>query len=329
MPRIATTTISDKKFPIDNNGLIDHYVADITSVSDYYPFGSPMDGRTFGSEKYRYSFNTQEKVDEVYGKGNLNTALFWEYDTRLGRRWNLDPKPNPSISDYACFANSPLINTDEKGDTLRKGNDMLLDFGGDFKISTYKVTMHALKSTSSGKQLFDKLNNHKDDFTVNFNKLEGEAGEFKMQDKGKFVINVDLRSPQFQSLGVNAYGVFLEEAFHAESFLNGDFGFKLINKEWFLVAFDIYDEIYAKRSAISVYGSKNVSKYYRMPNIQPNINTQFGFILNNFDENVVHFLTEGWTYLNNFQIHGAYKNVSRDKSEFNSKGEEYYGYPQK
>lgn len=70
-------------------------------------------------EKYRFGFNTQEKVDEVYGKGNLNTALFWEYDTRLGRRWNLDPKPNPSISDYACFANNPLIYTDEYGDSIR------------------------------------------------------------------------------------------------------------------------------------------------------------------------------------------------------------------
>ena len=110
------TTISDKKFPIDNNGMIDHYVADITTASDYYPFGSPMDGRTFGSERYRYSFNTQEKVDEVYGKGNLNTALFWEYDTRLGRRWNLDPKPQINISDYAVMGNNPIANVDWLGD---------------------------------------------------------------------------------------------------------------------------------------------------------------------------------------------------------------------
>ena len=77
MPKLATT-ISDKKFPIDNNGVIDSL------------FGSIMDGQSLRSGKYRYSFNTQEKVDEVYGKGNLNTALFWEYDTRLGRRWNTD-----------------------------------------------------------------------------------------------------------------------------------------------------------------------------------------------------------------------------------------------
>jgi len=51
-------------------------------------FGSPIDGRTFSSEKYWLGFNGQEKDDEVAGAGNTNTAMFWEYDIRLGRRWN-------------------------------------------------------------------------------------------------------------------------------------------------------------------------------------------------------------------------------------------------
>jgi hypothetical protein len=44
--------------------------------------------RSFAGAAYRYGFNGQEKDDEVCGSGNLNTAEFWEYDTRLGRRWN-------------------------------------------------------------------------------------------------------------------------------------------------------------------------------------------------------------------------------------------------
>jgi hypothetical protein len=40
---------------------------------------------------YRYGFNGQQKDEEIAGKGNHNTALFWEYDMRLGRRWNVDP----------------------------------------------------------------------------------------------------------------------------------------------------------------------------------------------------------------------------------------------
>ena len=70
----------------------------------------------------RFGFNGQEKVDEISGSGNHNTALFWEYDTRLGRRWNLDPKPNPSISNYACFGNNPIINIDILGDTTYRFN---------------------------------------------------------------------------------------------------------------------------------------------------------------------------------------------------------------
>ena len=71
---------------------------------------------------YRFAFNGQEKTDEISGLGNHNTAKFWEYDTRLGRRWNVDPKPNPSISNYACFGNNPIINIDILGDTTYRFN---------------------------------------------------------------------------------------------------------------------------------------------------------------------------------------------------------------
>ena len=78
-----------------------------------------MPGRVFSSASgYRFGFNGQEKDDEVSGAGNHNTALFWEYDTRLGRRWNQDPKPNPSISNYATFANNPIMFVDLLGDSI-------------------------------------------------------------------------------------------------------------------------------------------------------------------------------------------------------------------
>ncbi|MFN9319888.1 MAG: hypothetical protein ACK58Q_04825, partial [Chitinophagales bacterium] len=72
------------------------------TVYSSYPFGMPMPNRTYSlsSSKYRFGFNGQEKDDEVYGAGNLNTAEFWEYDTRIGRRWNTDPRPNISVSSY-------------------------------------------------------------------------------------------------------------------------------------------------------------------------------------------------------------------------------------
>jgi RHS repeat-associated protein len=102
-----TTSSSDLK--------ADYYTADVLSYSDYYAFGAEMPGRSFVSSGYRYGFNGQEKDGEV-GEG-IYTAEFWEYDSRLGRRWNTDPKDNPSISVYACFANNPIWFTDVNGDT--------------------------------------------------------------------------------------------------------------------------------------------------------------------------------------------------------------------
>jgi len=70
---------------------------------------------------YRYGFNGQEKSDEIKGEGNSYTAQFWEYDPRIGRRWNLDPKPMVGWSEYSAFNNSPILYTDPLGDTTRVG----------------------------------------------------------------------------------------------------------------------------------------------------------------------------------------------------------------
>jgi len=87
---------------------------------DELVFGSPMAARTLTPDNYRYGFNGQEKDDEVSGAGNTMTAEYWEYDTRLGRRWNLDPKPTVGISDYAAFGLNPILNNDPKGDFKTK-----------------------------------------------------------------------------------------------------------------------------------------------------------------------------------------------------------------
>ncbi|MEI2673633.1 MAG: hypothetical protein V9F05_06260 [Chitinophagaceae bacterium] len=84
------------------------------------PFGMLLVGRNWeGGSEYRFGFNTQEQDDEVYGNGNLNTAEFWEYDTRLGRRWNVDPVVKEWESPYATFSNNPTYLIDPSGsDTL-------------------------------------------------------------------------------------------------------------------------------------------------------------------------------------------------------------------
>ncbi len=59
-----------------------------------------------------------ERDDEVSGNGNSYTAEYWQYDPRLGRRWNVDPVIYPWQSPYAAFNNNPIYFIDPDG---RKG----------------------------------------------------------------------------------------------------------------------------------------------------------------------------------------------------------------
>ncbi|RYD50526.1 MAG: hypothetical protein EOP52_13960 [Sphingobacteriales bacterium] len=93
------------------------YETVIRAVQTYVVLSCDTDGVWGGG--YQYGFNGQRKTDEISGMGNHNTATFWEYDTRLGRRWNLDPRPQVRISDYAAMGNNPIANSDPKGDVFK------------------------------------------------------------------------------------------------------------------------------------------------------------------------------------------------------------------
>lgn len=79
-----------------------------------------MPGRKYSQNAgsgYRFGVNGQEKSTEIHE--NSFTAEYWEYDSRLGRRWNIDPVVKPFESSYATFANNPIWNIDTNGeDTL-------------------------------------------------------------------------------------------------------------------------------------------------------------------------------------------------------------------
>ena len=76
-----------------------------------------MPGRKFSSGgAYRYGFGGMEKSNEVKGEGNSYTASYWEFDPRLVRRWNIDPKVKPDRSPYDAFSNNPIVKIDPNGD---------------------------------------------------------------------------------------------------------------------------------------------------------------------------------------------------------------------
>jgi RHS repeat-associated protein len=110
-------TVSDRKLAEGTEGsTATGYRAEVLFASDYYPFGMQMPGREFSQEEYRYGFNGMEKDDELAGEGNSYTAQFWQYDSRLGRRWNTDPVVKDWESPYATFRGNPIWYVDPDGD---------------------------------------------------------------------------------------------------------------------------------------------------------------------------------------------------------------------
>jgi hypothetical protein len=97
-----------------------YWFPDIKTVQDFYPFGMIQPERTWESDKYRYGFNSFEKDDEVKGVGNHISFGDYGYDTRLGRRWQIDPAFNeyPAISAFSAYGNNPIIYIDPDGKRL-------------------------------------------------------------------------------------------------------------------------------------------------------------------------------------------------------------------
>ncbi|MEM6273430.1 MAG: hypothetical protein AAF998_28750 [Bacteroidota bacterium] len=73
------------------DSVVDFYVADVRSLSDYWPFGAPLQERQFGAERYRFGFQRQEHDDEVMGLGNAVSFKHRVQDARLGRFLSVDP----------------------------------------------------------------------------------------------------------------------------------------------------------------------------------------------------------------------------------------------
>lgn len=120
------TTISDRKLPVDVatvDGIIDYFVPDILTASDYYAFGATMPGRNYNSTDYRYGFNNKEKDDEIKGSGNSYDFGDRMYDPRLGRWSSVDWKSHkyPHVSPYIFALDNPTHYIDVDGNDIGVG----------------------------------------------------------------------------------------------------------------------------------------------------------------------------------------------------------------
>jgi hypothetical protein len=190
------------------------------------------------NDKYEFGFNGQLKINEIAGMGNHNTALFWEYDTRLGRRWNLDPKPHIGTSDYSVFGGNPIFNADPSGDyfTESEGSNGLkrLDMykaKASNKIEKYKNELAHIKPNSKRaehlRSLIEKTQSGLDKVAeMEKSNIEFHIGAGK-DAKAETSWNPEKRRVEVGSLGVGAngkddLGAFPHELEHGYQFLSGD-----------------------------------------------------------------------------------------------------------
>jgi RHS repeat-associated protein len=107
-------TFTARKLPLAANGVFTGFSPHVTSLTDYYPFGSGMAGRTV-TGNYRYSFQAQETDAEYF-----NGAVSFKYrvhDARLGRFLSIDPlAPDyPWNSTYAFSENRVVDGVELEG----------------------------------------------------------------------------------------------------------------------------------------------------------------------------------------------------------------------
>ncbi|MBK7128578.1 MAG: hypothetical protein IPM74_01180 [Crocinitomicaceae bacterium] len=70
---------------------------------DYYPYGMTMPGRNGMNANYHFSFQGQEKDNEIKGDNNSINYKYRMHDPRLGRFFAVDPlAPNFPFNSNLC-----------------------------------------------------------------------------------------------------------------------------------------------------------------------------------------------------------------------------------
>jgi YD repeat-containing protein len=182
-----------------------YYKADVITANDYYPFGMQLPERKYSTpnSNYRYGFNGQEKSDDVT-VGNY-TAMYWEYDSRIGRRWNEDPVLKEFESPYLCFSGNPIWFSDINGDDP---NPPGYDWGyakryQDFHIAAIRVAYNTLVERQTAKDFNWNKNN---EYRKRVNTLATASSSAVAKSTG-------FTKEQFTS-EVNKYYKVLENAFN-------------------------------------------------------------------------------------------------------------------
>ncbi len=198
--------------------------------------------------------NTQEKDNEIYGEGNSYSAEYWQYDARLGRRWNVDPVVKVHESPYATFANNPIWFVDPSGaDTAFSDNEtrqLVLSYVDKNHKNYNENYAKKFQELVGDKNTVYKFNDSRIQYyNTDENVVLGTTPYLGQDDKGRDIVGVNFTSKP-SSLYSNE-SILFEETYHAWQFMKGDWGFVKVrdkdgNESWGTYALDIFDEVDAK-----------------------------------------------------------------------------------
>ncbi|MBE9197418.1 hypothetical protein IQ219_19375, partial [Synechocystis sp. LEGE 06083] len=151
-----------RKLPLTEADVVVGFAPHVTSLSDYYPFGSGMEGRTVPST-YRYGYGGHElEQDNLLDMGDR-----W-LDSRIGRTMKLDKYVDDYqwISGYTYAANNPLLCIDIHGERIyihyqtESGEDAKYEYGSGLEVPNdpfVRGTVAALNRISESPNVSDRL----------------------------------------------------------------------------------------------------------------------------------------------------------------------------
>jgi hypothetical protein len=242
-------------------------------MTDYYYINKDLAHTTVCSawdKGYRYGFNTQEKDDDVFI--GAYTAEYWEYDSRLGRRWNLDPIPQVTISDYSVLRNNPYFFIDIKGDEFDESSQKVVDnHKVEIKnkievLQDYKKSLLGLMTSGGDNTAYW---NGIDQANKAINELNTQLSEIEEMEKSKTIFTIeerdDIKDGKTQLLKDGRIkitipkgnkGLLSHELKHGHQSISGKMSYYKVGDEYNTgILSDIIDEVEAFRAqwAITYY----------------------------------------------------------------------------
>ena len=155
----------------------------VESLTDYYPFGMTMPGRSYNAHTSRHGFTGHEKESDL--AEGIYTTEYRLYDARVGRWLSVDPlfEKYVGMSSYNYCMLNPLVMVDPDGKRTfnivgEDGVSEMIEDGVDETVDMHRDDFTVLKNTFESDNTEEKIkyNSYFNAFTTrpSYNKMQEE-----------------------------------------------------------------------------------------------------------------------------------------------------------